>query len=445
MTPTEQQKIKQSSTSGNSVSTRFDTDVSLGRWMIFLGAATAICSLALVLRTYFTCPFCDEWNVVGNIAGGKTSVGWLWSQHNEHRIVIPRLLIWLDWTVFGGRNISLLVEIWMAQSFNCVAICFVLERLTQFPVRLKRSMQGLFILCLFHPNQAENLTWPFQIGFVLPFTIATFAFLLISFFERVRLRKTAIAIVGLAPLLAGLGVAGGLLIGPVTVALAGFKRLRKGTVVTISSMFAVSALAYVVGYRTPPWHSSPLESIRCPFVLADYGLTYLGAPFDLPGAPFIGFASLVLLAVLGVQAARHGMGSDFEWFCWAECVFVVAMAVITGLGRLNFGVEQAYAGRYHTPTMLYWACVLSLAVIAFWRSWPDRPGNHRWILLPVCVWAFTVPFLWRMQAAASDTRRAACRAALSGHATAAQAEVLDHSDPELVTRDARYIAKRLSR
>lgn len=42
---------------------------------------------------------------------GPLSWAWLWSQQNEHRLAVPRLMVWLDLYGFGGKNISLFVEI----------------------------------------------------------------------------------------------------------------------------------------------------------------------------------------------------------------------------------------------------------------------------------------------------------------------------------------------
>jgi hypothetical protein len=121
------------------------------------------------------CPFWDEWVVVDAIAHGKGpwSWSWLWAQSNEHRIVIPRLLIWIDLSWFGGKNVSLFVETFILQALHCAAISYVIERFTVLPAFVTRTLQGLFTFCLFHPNQAENFTWAFQVSFVIPFVLGT--------------------------------------------------------------------------------------------------------------------------------------------------------------------------------------------------------------------------------------------------------------------------------
>jgi hypothetical protein len=141
------------------------------------GVAALIYSILLTVRTYKPCAFWDEWVVVDAIAHGKGpwSWSWLWAQSNEHRIVIPRLLVWVDLSWFGGKNISLFVETFILQVLHCAAISYVIERFTALPIFLKRTLQGLFTFCLFHPNQAENLTWAFQVSFVIPLVLGTVA------------------------------------------------------------------------------------------------------------------------------------------------------------------------------------------------------------------------------------------------------------------------------
>jgi hypothetical protein len=150
---------------------------ALGLCVLLLGLIVIAFAIAITARCYMPCPFWDEWAVIEAIAKGKgpTSWAWLWSQQNEHRVAVPRLVVWLDVYGFGGKNISLFIESVAIQCFHWLAIGFVVERFTDLPRFLKRSIQGSFAFCLFHPNQIENFTWAFQIGFVLPFTVGTVA------------------------------------------------------------------------------------------------------------------------------------------------------------------------------------------------------------------------------------------------------------------------------
>ena len=50
--------------------------------------------LALVARFGSNVPSWDEWDLVPALTGNQpVSAEWLWSQHNEHRVPLPRLVL----------------------------------------------------------------------------------------------------------------------------------------------------------------------------------------------------------------------------------------------------------------------------------------------------------------------------------------------------------------
>lgn len=427
-------------------SARSEPGTHFANVLLLLGIAVAICSVALALRTYSPCPFCDAWEIATDIARGRMSWVWLWSQHNEHRIVIPRLLTWLDWTLFGGRNISLLIEIFVIQALHWLAISYAIVRFTTFPRALKRTLQGLFLFCLFYPNQTENFTWGFQVGFILPFAIASLTFLAIAFLDRLPYRRAVLAGAACAPLIAAMNIAGGLLIGPTAFFLARMRRSGWRLQVLIAGAFTASTLLYVYGYHSPGYHSWPLASAGHPLMIAQYALTYIGASFrPAIAVPWLGLASVSTLLFLLIRAIRRrDQVTSFEWFCLAECVFVIQIACLTALGRLRFGVEQAFAGRYQTPAMIYWACFFSLLFISVWHHRGARLLTPAWLLAPVGLWIILIPAVWGWYANSSDLTRRACDSAVQGKLDGQQARYLDHSQPDLVSDRAALLRSKWS-
>ncbi len=407
------------------------TAVLLSGMVLTLGAAALLCAIALTVRTYMPCPFWDEWAFVNAIASGRglLSGNWLWSEHNEHRLLVTRLLILADLRLFGGKNVSLFVEMCVIQALHLAAIWYALERFTTFPRYLRRTLQGVFAFCLFHLNQAENLTWAFQVSFVLAFAVATFAFLAIAFFERMQRPLAAVIAVGLAPLMAGLNVAGGLLIGPLAICFALFRRLPARYIVLIGVLFLAGAIGYTTGYKPPDPSHTPLEAISHPKDLFVYVLTYFGASWTrlLPHKERITcFLSLLSFALLSTVAVRRrDQTSAFEWFCLAECAFTVAVAVLTGLGRLKYGVGQAYAGRYQTPAMLYWASLCALFLIAVWRYRPAKfLAAQASVLLILIASAATFLPIWHGSVAHGDLLAGACDAVMNGNRDERAAKLL---------------------
>ncbi len=404
--------------------------------------------LAMVIRAYMPCPFWDEWAVVKQIGqgNGPLSFHWLWSQQNEHRLAVPRLAVWLDLFRFVGRNVSLFVEIFLVQLLHLGAIGHVIERYTEEPVALKRSLQGLFAFAVFHPNQIENFTWAFQIGFVWPFLLATLALIAVAFFERWRHPALAITLAVLAPITAALGVAGGLLIAPVSIVLAAAKRLPGRYIAALSGAFLASAVAYLYGYRRSATDLPAVAVLSHAKDLFVYFLTYFGASWTriLPHKErTIACISLIAYAALLIGRVRWASKtSDLEWFLLGECTLMLATALLTAFGRIQFGVGQAFASRYQTPAMLYWSGLAGLALIQVRRSWPQRLAIAQAILLVVMLASIaTLPKAWRATNGRAAALRSACQAVMGPNFRPEDAREL-YENPEVI-REARPFLRKI--
>src|SRR6516162_8487433 len=70
----------------------FDRGAPIFVWTVW--GAMVLVTLTFV-RTYGTnVPQSDEWCIVPYLTGAKTIDGaWLWDQHNEHRIPLPKLIL----------------------------------------------------------------------------------------------------------------------------------------------------------------------------------------------------------------------------------------------------------------------------------------------------------------------------------------------------------------
>ncbi|MFL6414643.1 MAG: hypothetical protein ACJ74Y_03105 [Bryobacteraceae bacterium] len=393
------------------------------------------------------CPWLDGWNVLSDIAKGAKpwSLHWLWSQHGEHRIVIPRLLVWLDCAVFGAKNISLFVEIYAVQAAQLAVVWYVISRCTPFPKHLRHMLLGVFAFCLFHPYQAQNFTWAFQIAFVLPFAMATLALIAVAHFEQIpdRLKTATIVAVAVAPILAGMNLAAGLIIGPTLVVLAYARRLPLPTVRLLAVCSAVEIVLYAWGYRTPPDRPSPFLALSHPLDIASYTLAMLDASWHFFS---IGLVSLVCLTVCSITAARSSEPiSNFEYFCFGECALCLATATMIACGRLHFGIHQAAEGRYQTIAVLYWAAFFSVVLIRVWRSHTESLGLAQVTVVAIIAsCGMIVRPLWTDYVRMFEERRQACAAVLSDRYSKRELMLLDHFaiDPASEIRSARKLLVR---
>jgi len=417
----------------------------LGCAILAIGIAAGLISVSLTVYSYMPCPFDDEWSLIDGIARGNGPSNWAWlfGQHNEHRLVIPRLFVWFDVVAFRGRNVSLFVEIWLALVLHWAAICYVLERFTDFPNSLKWSLQGLFGFCIFHPNQSENLTWAFQIGFVLAFAVATMAILGVAFFRRFPRRHLLTFGVALAPVFAGWNLVGGLLVGPTVLCVAIAKRLPYRFILAVAATFLVSATLYFWRFRSPDPAHPPQAALANPKGILIYVLTYFGASWTrlLPHKErATALLSILYLAAIVVRAiGKRQRLFDFEQFCIAECIFLLSIACATAVGRLQFGVGQAFASRYQTPAMLYWGAMASLAVISVWRH---RPGHLTAalgaLLIVMLLSTLTFSRLWSVNSARVKVLQEACEVIIH-RAYTPQASKTLHAIPTRIKPDTEFL------
>lgn len=109
-------------------------------------------------------PYLDDCGHVTRVAGEeKITADWLWSQHNEHRIPLPKLLSQAFARLSGmdGRPESAINVLFLA-----AAALLLLGALRRFRGRLLWT-DACVPLILLSWAQWENLAWPFQIAFTL--------------------------------------------------------------------------------------------------------------------------------------------------------------------------------------------------------------------------------------------------------------------------------------
>src|SRR5262249_47317494 len=104
---------------------------------------------------------------------GPISVSFLWQQHNEHRIFFPKLFYLADLYLAGGRNILLLVSIFVVQMLHLGLWGYLFRRYARLSGPAWRTALGVAAFCLFNPNQVENFVWGFEITFVISGFAAT--------------------------------------------------------------------------------------------------------------------------------------------------------------------------------------------------------------------------------------------------------------------------------
>ena len=283
--------------------------VTVAAWSVAVWVA--VDTLRAVVPLWSPLPWFDEWATVALIgawqAGDMSLAQVLFSQHNEHRILVPRLVFFADDLLFGGGGRLSLAAIFTVQALHAALFGAVLVRARPAAAR-GWAVAAVVLALMFSLRQAENFTYGFQIQFVGVFAGATLSFLLFGVAMARERRGDPSA----APLLASFAavtltsftMANGLVAGALLAALALAGRMRRRVVLACVALAALLTLVYLLGYAPVAHHSRPSESLRHPLDLLLYVAAYLGSIVGAgsPG-PAVTFGGLGLAATI-VAAAR---------------------------------------------------------------------------------------------------------------------------------------------
>ena len=353
---------------------------------VLLGAAvaTVLFTTVIVFTLHVPLPVRDEWYSVSDFRSyAAGTYGWtdLARQHNEHRLLFPRLFFFADYLLFHWLGTSELAITVLLQGANAAIFICLMRQLVPGPMH-RWLLTGFILLLLFTLRQEQNFSNGFQLQFVGVFTAATLAAMAYAA-ALVRLSDgrgrswLPFGLAALACFTSAYTMANGVLAGVVLAIAALLRRTPRWVAGVTLALSAALAWAFFRGY-VPGGSSLPMRFAATDPLLYLHFLTgYLGSALGTDVRITQTFGTLGLL---GTAAAA--------WRLWtrperepASLVlltvmgFVVASAVATTFGRIAGGSGQAFESRYATPSEMFW-----IALVLFWfpvatRPWAPRLGT----------------------------------------------------------------------
>jgi hypothetical protein len=309
-------------------------------------------------------PFWDEFSLVEAVTRHQpVTLHWLWSQHNEHRIPLPRL-VYLGLAVLSGSDFRA----------GMIFSIFLMSALAALLVLAAKRIRGnysytdaFFPAVLLGLGNFENQLWSFQIAFALStFLICGLLALLVSRTSSpVRFDGTlsfwpvvgAGVCITLLPLC---GAQGTILAPPLALwlATAGVRAVRRQGFTNWSALLAVAfsllacgviACYFVTGYVSPAHHAAPPSW----YAWLRTSLQFLMVGFG----PAISESGRYGMAALGLMTALVIGGLSVAWKRRPEekqgiaslCLFLLgmlALAAAIGKGRAFSGDTAGLASRY---------------------------------------------------------------------------------------------------
>jgi len=343
--------------------------------LIGLGALIAITLSVVGEFIYFSpVPYWDMWNGYLDFFIQSRASDWhlWWQPHNEHRIVLARLLFWADLTFFNGSVWFLIVWNYIFAAASCILFYLYLKSANIHQQNRSVLYIGTMVMSawLFSWCQQENLTWGFQSQFFLAQLLPLAALYLLY---RSTLAGTShgvwLAAVAVGILCVGT-MANGILALPLMVIYSGLLRQPRLRTITLAAVATITIFLYLHGTVRPENHASLTQSLlHNPLGIIQYVLRYIGGPLyymlgSTPSALVIShLVTLVMIATSALAAVfiiRKPSAYPLQLALILFIAYIGATALGTAGGRLNFGLDQAFSSRYMTPALMAWAAFFVL-------------------------------------------------------------------------------------
>jgi hypothetical protein len=330
-------------------------------------------------------PEWDQWALVPLLEKsfqGTLTPHDLWAQHNEHRLVFPKLIMILlarlsRWDI----SYELALSIFLAIGIFC-ALSFCLKKTFHSLSESELLWPFVFLsVMVFSLNQVENWLWGWNIQIFLN-TLSGIGVIILLTRKRLGWRNIlAAAILGVV---AAYSYASGLLffvIGALIIILSVSlpKKRRFLYALFWSAISMMVFFSYLYHYRAPPQHPSLSLTLNSLLQYLRYVLTYLGSALlssDVnPLMAFLAGISGVLLFILTltmILAAKKIPAWDLSPYL-ALSLYALLTALLTGIGRAGFGNIQAMSPRYIAFSSLFWISLLVLMIILFRKDKPKTP------------------------------------------------------------------------
>jgi hypothetical protein len=338
--------------------------------LVFLaGAFTTVTTMRGVFLNFSPVPYGDQWDSYLNFYAHRRD-GWFdfWTQHNEHRIVISKLIFWADFRWFGGRNVLALASNLLLLALLAAAL-YRLATYERKPEKYERlALAGAICAVMFSWVQAENLTWGFQSQWYAVYLFGTLAFLLLARSREPNhsnIRLCGAIACGFA---ATCSLASGLLVPPLLVIFGLFLGLRAWKVLPLVLAAAAAWLIYFKGLTpvpTPDGRSSLQTLLHSPLGIARFTLMYLGNPLGtVANSETAAVVAGLLFVSCSLAAAWFGLRqrrAAKAVALLAVIAFICACGFTTAIGRLPYGASMGMSSRYTTATLTGWTALFLFA------------------------------------------------------------------------------------
>jgi hypothetical protein len=354
-----------------------------------------------VVRHWEPLPYWDEWRTPGllltNYAQGKLRLSDFFLQHNEARMVFPCILYFILANVHGWDMRDVMAVTLFEDAAVCGLILLLFLRTTGATVITALAAFAVATFLCFSPVQYEN----FLSGFLFaPFVpgLATVSVAVVNLSRfRFGIKTTINAVVAL---IATYTFANGMLLWIFGLPLpAAQESASKRSRFACYSIFASTAFVSIAGYfinyehppSHPPFHFGIVQS-------AHYLILWVGSYFNSAETSPLAVGLVVLalwIVALTITIRLLVCGAQWRHFYpWLLIsLYGLSSGLITAMGRVGFGVQQALSSRYAIFSLFIYLGLVG-TTFALYSYEQDQAvlRRRRWIIgLATGVIALAVP------------------------------------------------------
>ena len=340
------------------------------RAAVLAGPAAVV--LYLVLRYGVNVPSWDQWTLVDSMVQldlGSLPWAGIIGQHNEHRMIFPKLLMLLlalltRWHIVAEMLAGVLLT-------GCsLLILLALLRPILRETSQAATVWASFIIAatLFSLGQWENWLWGWQVQWFLGVTAAVSTVALATRSLGSRRPWPWIAGAAGAAIVCQYSIASGVAVWISGALILTFHPNRRRILLVWTAIALCTTALYFIGYVRPLHHPSPLAALDHPLAFLIFAGNYLSGPLGRDTALGLG-AGLAFSGLAASTAIRFWRMPELIMPWIALGTFAGATALLTAAGRVGMGTEQGFASRYATVGLLLTIALVPLGLLAY-RAWP---------------------------------------------------------------------------
>ncbi|GAB4045212.1 hypothetical protein [Spirosoma litoris] len=384
--------------------TGFSENRRTATWFILLSAIPILLFFYIFFQYISNIPFQDDYDALLEPVTKftqQTHFSWpefvkiVWTQDDERRIVIDRLVAILTYSILGKLDLRLQAFLGLLSLLGIFYLLYAIIRDAKLPFTLVLACS----LLLFHIQYYETIFWamiPLQHVIVYFFVL-----LASSYLYTPKLSSLIISLV--VAILAILSDVSGTFILPVGLLLLGLQHRWKHSIIWAIVIGGIIVL-YYQNFTVPSFRPKLSDNLQRPDLITGRILVASGMSFDanmlLPAGLRIGlimvvgailWGCVILFGFLLVKSAFNRLGvklARWESTLWGGLFHFSITLLALAVGRAIEGIDPLLISRYKHIGFI-WLILIILLIASKLRPAAQLVFSRVWLVMGFCLFLFS--------------------------------------------------------